>query len=185
MDTIIIKRSTDPNIEASLGWLLVVVIPVILFSYALFTARHRHDAVVYGIIIIVFLLPSLVNFLATRIPLKASIIMSDRELLLSPGKSIYSSFAFWQKIRSGSEKRLLWGDITGFRLMTRDKEYIVSPTDGSGAATYTATRWYLHVDGKTKNDEFIFCIHGLEEAPDKILSLCNHFLKEYEGAGNR
>ncbi|SFO89635.1 hypothetical protein SAMN05428949_6898 [Chitinophaga sp. YR627] len=185
MDTIIIKRSTDANIEASLGWLLIVAIPVILFSYAFFTARHKQDAIAYGIIIFVFLLPSIIDFLATCIPLKASIIMSDKGLLLSPGKSIYSCFAFFQKISTRSEKRLLWEDITRFRLVANDREYTICPTDGTGPATYTASIWHLHVDGKTKDDEVVFCIHGLEQTPDKILSLSNHFLKEYRGTENQ
>ncbi|WP_149698760.1 hypothetical protein [Chitinophaga sp. CF418] len=179
MEPIIIKRSTDANIEASLGCLLAVSIPVTWYLYAIFTARNKYDLLTYGIIAIVFLLPSFINFIATKIPLKAAMKISDEGLVLSPSKSIYDSFAFLQKFKAGAEKRLLWENITGFRLVIYYKEYTMSPTDGTGSTTYTVPRHHLSIIDKTKKEEVIFSIHGLEKTPDEILALCNHFLKEY------
>jgi len=61
----------------------------------------------------------------------------------------------------------------------------VHPTDGTGSATYAATLWHLCVGGKTKQEEIVFCIQGLEQAPDRILSLCNQFLEEYGSAESK
>jgi hypothetical protein len=184
MDTITIKRSPDANEEASLGCLVVVVIPVIGFLYAMFTARHRNDAVAFGIIAMAFLLPALINFIATRIPLKAAMMISNEGLVLSPSRSIYSSFAFLKKIRAGRDKRLLWENITGFRLVIYYKDYTMSPTDGTGPTTYTVPRHHLCIAGKTKKEEVVFSVHGLEKTPEQILALCQQFLKEYGYAGN-
>jgi hypothetical protein len=179
MKPIIIKRSTDANIETSLGCLLVVALPVIGFLYAMLTARHTHDIVAYGIIAIGFLLPSFINFIATKIPLKAAMMISNEGLVLSSSKRIFDSFAFLRKFQAGREKRLLWENITGFRLVIYNKDYTMCPTDGTGPTTYTVAQHHLCVAGKTKKDEVIFSIYGLEKTPDEILALCNQFLKEY------
>ncbi|SFD15816.1 hypothetical protein SAMN05518672_101795 [Chitinophaga sp. CF118] len=179
MESIIIKRSTDANIEASLGCLLVVALPVIGFLYAMLTANHKYDVIAYGIIIIAFLLPSFINFISTKIPLKAAMIISDDGLMLSPSKSIFDSFAFLRKFQARREKRLLWENIAGFGLVIYNKEYTMSPTDGTGSTTYTVPQHHLCIEGKTKKVEVIFSIHGLDKTPDEILLLCNQFLKEY------
>lgn len=182
MDTIIIKRSSDVNIETGCGCLLAAAIPVILFLYAIFTSNHMRDAAMYGIIAIAFLLPSFISFIAAKIPLKAAMTLSNEGLVLSPSKSTYDSFAFLKRIQAGREKRLLWKSITGFRLVVYYKDYTVSPTDGTGPTTYTVPRYHLCIAGKTKKDEVIFSIHGLDKTPDEILILCDQFLKEYEYA---
>lgn len=179
MEPIIIKRSPDANIEASLGCLIVVAIPVIGYLYAMFTARHKYDVITFGIIAIVFLLPSFINFIAAKIPLKAAMIISNEGLVLSPSKSIYDSFAFLRKLQAGREKRLLWENITGFRIEVYYKDYTMSPTDGTGSTTYTVPQHHLCIAGKTKKDEVIFSIHGLEKTPDEILTLCDQFLKKF------
>ncbi|PWV56272.1 hypothetical protein [Chitinophaga sp. S165] len=178
MEPIIIKRSTDANIEASLGCLLGVSIPVILFLYAMFTARHKYDMIAYGIIAAGFLLPAFISFIATKIPLKAALKISDEGLVVSPSKSIYDSFAFLQKFTARSEKRLLWENIKEFRLVIYYKEYTMSPTDGTGSTSYTIPKYHLCVTDKAK-EEVIFSIHGLEKTPDEILALCNRLLEEH------
>ncbi len=105
--------------------------------------------------------------------------ISDEGLVLSPSRSIYDSFAFLRKFMAGSEKRLLWENITGFRLQIYYKEYTMSPTDGTGSTTYTVPKYHLCVAGKAK-EEVIFSIHGLEKTPDEILALCNRFLSEHK-----
>jgi hypothetical protein len=184
MDTITIKRSLDANEEASLGCLVVVALPVIGFLYAMFTARHTNDVIAFGIIAMAFLLPAFINYIAIKIPLKAAMTISYEGLVLSPSRSIYGSFAFLQKIRAGHDKRLLWENITGFRLVIYYKDYTMSPTDGTGPTTYTVPQHHLCIAGKTKKEDVIFSIHGLEKTPDQILALCEQFLKEYRYAEN-
>lgn len=178
MEPVIIKRSTDASMEASLGCLLAVSIPVILFLYAMLTASHKYDRITYGIIIMVFLLPSFISFVATKIPLKAALRISDEGLILSPSKNIYDSFAFLQKFKTRYEKKLLWENITGFRLVTYYKQFTASPTDGTGSTTYAVPRHHLCIIEKTK-EEVIFSVHGLERTPEEILTLCSRFLNGY------
>ncbi|MRG45268.1 hypothetical protein GFS24_09085 [Chitinophaga sp. SYP-B3965] len=173
METIIIKRSTDAHREASLGCLLLVAIPVVGYLYAMFTTNNSHDALAYGIIATVFLLPFLIDFISTKIPLKAAMIISNEGIALSPSKSLYGSFAFLQKFQARRKKSILWEDITGFSIVIYEGNYTVSPTDGTGSTTYTVPKHQLCIAGKTN---IVFSIHGLDRKPDEILALCNQFL---------
>lgn len=177
MEPIIIKRSTDANREASLGCLLIVAIPVIGYLYAMLTTRHTHDAVAYGIIAIVFLIPSFIDFISTKIPLKAAMMISKDGVVLSSSKSIYDSFAFLQKFQASRKKQLLWKNITGFELVIYNGSHTVCSTDGTGPTTYTVPKHHLCVAGKTNKVEVIFPVHGLDKTPDEILALCDQFLK--------
>lgn len=182
MEPIIIKRSTDAHRESSLGCLLIVTIPVLIYLYAMLTARHTRDAVAYGIIAIVFLLPAFIDFISTKIPLKAAMMISKDGIMLSRSKGLYDSFAFLQRLAAGREKQLLWENITGFSLVVYEGSYTLTPTDGTGSTTYAVNKPHLCIAGKTNKVEVIFSIHGLDKTPDEILALCGQSLKAHRSA---
>lgn len=175
METIIIKRSTVPY--RSLIWLVVVLLPVTLFLYAMFRA-YPSDYIIFGIIALVFLLPAIIDFIANNIiPLKAAIKISKEGLVLSSSKGLYDSFAFLQVFLPRRRKLIQWQDITGFRLEVNYKYYTSPPGEGETASTtYSVARHLLYIENKARNEEVIFSVHNLDRTPDEILALCDQSL---------
>jgi hypothetical protein len=179
MESITIKRSTQPR--RSLMLLFIVLIPVALFLYAMLST-HGTDRFTFGIIAMVFLLPAIIDFIANKIvPLKAAIIVSEQGLALSSSKGLYDSFAFLQVFQSRSKKLIPWHNITGFKLLIHYKYLTSYPNEGEGAAsaTYSVAQHQLCIENKTMEEEVIFSIHDLDRTPDEILTLCNQFLKKF------
>ncbi|WP_448633913.1 hypothetical protein [Pedobacter panaciterrae] len=175
-----IKRSTQPY--RSLVWLFVTLIPVVLFSYAMFEAHGNNDRIVFGIIAMVFLLPAIVDFIANKlIRLKAAIMISEQGLMLSSSKGLYDSFAFLQIFQFQRKKLIQWQNITGFRLLVHYKYLTSYPNEGEGTAstTYSVAQYQLCAESETRNEDVIFSVHNLDRTPDEILMHCNEFLKKY------
>jgi hypothetical protein len=179
MESIIIKRSPKAQREQSFGCLLIVAIPVIGYLIAMFTAKYRHDVIAYGVTAIVFLLPGCIDLIATIIPLKAAMIISDQGLTLSSSKSLFDSFAFWQRFQDKRKKVILWENISEFKIVIYSRDFTVSTTDGTGSTTYTTPEPHLYIEKKTRKDKITFSIHGLDKTPDEILALCEQFFKKY------
>lgn len=182
MESITIKRLTQPY--RSLVWLFVTLIPVVLFSYAMFRARRNNYGIAFGIIAMVFLLPAIVDFIANKlIRLKVAIMISEQGLMLSSSKGLYDSFAFLQIFQSQPKKLIQWQNITGFKLLVHYKYLTSYPNEGEGTAstTYSVAQHQLCVENKTRNEDVIFSVHNLDRTPDEILMLCNKFLKKHRG----
>jgi hypothetical protein len=179
MESIIIKRSPDAQREQSFGCLLIVAIPVIGYLIAMFTAKYTHDVIAFGITAAVFLFPGCFDLIATMIPLKAAMIISDQGLTLSSSKGLYDSFAFWQKFHTKREKLILWENIREFKLMIRNEDFTMCPTDGTGPITIITPRYCLYIENKTRKDDVTFSIHGLNKTPVEIWVLCDQFLKKH------
>jgi len=180
MESITIKRSTQPY--RSLVWLFVTLIPVALFSYAMFRARRNNDGIVFGVIALVFLLPAVVDFIANKlIRLKAAIIISEHGLILSSSRGLYDSFAFLQIFQRQRKKVIQWQNITGFKLLVHYKYLTSYPNEGESTAstTYSVAQHQLCVENKTGNEHVIFSVHNLDRTPDEILMLCNKFLEKH------
>jgi hypothetical protein len=180
MGSITIKRSTQPY--RSLIWLVVVLIPVVLFSYAMFRSRRSDYGIVFGIIAMVFMLPAIVDFIANKmIRLKAAIMISEQGLMLSSSKGLYDSFAFLQIFQRRRKKLLQWQNIEGFKLLVHYKCLTSYPNEGEStvSTTYSIAQHRLHIENKTRNEDLIFSVHNLDRTPDEILTLCNQFLKKY------
>lgn len=181
MESIIIKRSTQPY--RSLVWLFIVLIPVILFFYAMFRVGRNKEGIVFGIIAMVFLLPAIVDFIANKmIPLKAAIMISEQGLTLSYSKGLYDSFAFLQIFQPRRNKLIQWQNITGFKLLVHYKYLTSYPNEGEGTAstTYSVAQHKLCIENKTRNEDVIFSVHDLDRTPDEILTLCSQFLKKHK-----
>jgi hypothetical protein len=104
MESITIKRSTQPY--RSVVLLVIVLIPVILFSYAMFDSRGS-SSITFGIIAILFLLPAIIDFIANRmIRLKAAITLSEHCLILSSSKVCTTVLLSCKSFSAGTKKQL-------------------------------------------------------------------------------
>lgn len=175
MESIIIKRETVPY--RSLVLLFIVLIPVILFLYAMSDAHGTGDMIACGTIAFLFLLPAIIDFIANKIPLKAAIQISEQALILSSSKGLYDSFAFLQVFQRRRKKIIPWQNIEGFKLLTYYSYFTSAPTDGTSSETYSVAKPQLCIETKINSDEVIFSLHGLEKMPDEILALCNEHLE--------
>jgi len=177
MESITIKRSTQPY--RSVVLLVIVLIPVILFSYAMFDSRGS-SSITFGIIAILFLLPVIIDFIANRmIRLKAAITLSEHCLILSSSKGLYDSFAFLQIFQRRYEKVIEWQKIKELTLSVHYKYPTSYPDEVSVSTTYSVARHQLCIESNNRNNNIIFSVHDLDEAPDEILRLCNYFLRKY------
>jgi hypothetical protein len=180
MESIIIKREAVPY--RSLVLLFIVLIPVVLFLYAMSEAHGTGDTIACGTIAFLFLLPAIIDFIANKIPLKAAIRISEQGLTLSSSKGLYDSFAFLQVFQRRRRKIISWQNIAGFKLLTYYSYFTSAPTDGTSSETYSVAKPQLCIKTRTNNEEVIFSLYGLEKMPDEILLLCNQYLEKFSVA---
>ncbi|WP_235938067.1 hypothetical protein [Chitinophaga solisilvae] len=147
--------------------------------YAIIRSHSSETTWIFGTVMLLLWMPSIIGFLVSVMPLKPAIILSSNGIMLSASSGIYSSLAILQKRFSAHDLLIPWEQIAAFDLFTHYEEKD-NGSDGAGG-TYIARQETLLITRKNQKERESFSVKEMELSPDAILTHCRQFLERYQG----
>lgn len=181
MEPVIIKKSRDGEENASIGCLVIIIIPVIWAIYEIITAKHSFETWFFFGFIAVLLAMPLEYFLVSRLPLSPSMIIGKEGITFFSNLKRYSGLALVRKYYPIDEELIKWDEVKDFMLNTR---YEDRPSGDQGGTMTVRFDTLIMVGAPDKKDQY-HSIGNLTLSPEQILALCKEFHTAYKSLPQR
>jgi len=181
MEPVIIKKSTESEDDLMIGYLIIIIIPIIWAIYGIVHPLGNFDIWFFSCFIAALLIFPMESFLVSRLPLAPSLILSNEGLTILRNHKRYGRLAIVRRFFPIQKQLIPWNDIEDFVLKTRYEER----PSGNEGGTYTLRTDILFIDGAPGKSFDYYSVAALDRRPEEILVLCKQFHKAHKSLGNR